>query len=254
MKSINQTELTVAPVKPQPVALAPETGISIQAAFQAVMNTDLNAEKLSVMKQLLAMNAEQQFNSAFVAMQSELPVIVAESVIPNRGKYQKYEDIMQKDGVAKILARHGFSVSFDQKNEAGVITVTCILRHAGGHSHPTSFAVRGGGRADSECQADCKASTTAKRNALCQALNITIRQDVLQDEENDASLLGSGEFITDAQADEIEHRIAMLAFTPVQVTSFLKWAGGESCKKYSQIPESKFEACDKFLSAKEKAQ
>jgi len=221
-------------------------GMSIQAAFNAILSKDLDAEKLSVMKQLLAMNAETQFNIAFVAMQSEIPVIVAESSIPNRGKYQRYEDIMQKDGVAKILSKHGFCVAFEQEYTNNIITVTCILRHAGGHSHRTPFSVRVSGKADSETQADCKASTTAKRNALCQALNITIRQDVLMDEENDASIIGNPtEFISLFQADELERRVKE---TNSNVQAFLKFAGAD---KFSTILAGKYDELDASLRRKE---
>ena len=231
-----QGELTVAPAQ----------GVNIEAAFNAILSKDLDSEKLAVMKQLLAMNAETQFNIAFVAMQSEIPVIVAESSIPNRGKYQRYEDIMQKDGVAKILSKHGFCVAFEQEYKNNIITVTCILRHAGGHSHRTPFSVRVSGKADSETQADCKASTTAKRNALCQALNITIRQDVLMDEENDASIIGNPtEFISLFQADELERRVKE---TNSNVQAFLKFAGAS---KFSEILASKYDELDASLRRKE---
>jgi hypothetical protein len=248
MKNVTeQPSLAVATTQPQAVAVAPQ-GISIEAAFNAVMTKDLDAEKLAVLKQLIAMNAEQQFNAAFVAMQADLPIIVAESSIPNRGKYQRYEDIMQKDGVAKILSRHKLSVSFDQKNIGGVITVTCLLRHEGGHSHPTSFSVRSGGKADSEGQADCKSSTTAKRNALCQALNITIRQDVLMDEENDASLLGNqNEFVTPKQAEELEHRAKMLN---CDIPALFKFCRAES---FATIPANKLDELDNLLCRKERS-
>ena len=234
--------------KPGALKAPAPSEMSIQAAFNAVMSKDLDAEKLSVMKQLLAMNAETQFNIAFVAMQSEIPVIVAESVIPNRGKYQRYEDIMQKDGVAKILSKHGFCVAFEQEYKANIITVTCILRHAGGHSHRTPFSVRVGGKADSETQADCKASTTAKRNALCQALNITIRQDCLQNEDDDASLLGNqSAFVTPTQAQELEHRAKMLN---CDIPALFKFCRAES---FATIPASKYHELDELLLRKERA-
>lgn len=238
---------------PQAVDIAPQ-GISVEAAFAAASSKALDKESLAVMERLIAIDAERKFNVAFVAMQSEIPVIVAESAIPNRGKYQRYEDIMQKDGVAKILSRHGFCVAFEQEYRDNIITVTCILRHAGGHSHRTPFSVRVSGKADSETQADCKASTTAKRNALCQALNITIRQDALMNEDEDASLLGDTDTkLSEQLADELERRVAMLNFTPAQVVSFLKFYGGDSCRRYADIPANKYDAADKFLATKEKA-
>ena len=240
--------MSVATVESQALAVSHPQGISIASAYEAVMSKDLDSEKLAVLKQLLAMNAEQQFNAAFVAMQSELPVIVAESAIPNRGKYQRYEDIMQKDGVAKILSKHGFCVAFEQDYKENRVTVTCILRHIGGHSHRTPFTVRVGGKADSDTQSDCKASTTAKRNALCQALNITIRQDVLMDEENDSTLIGNqSDVVTPQQADELERRCHE---TNSNVIAFLKFAGSD---KFANIPAKKYDDLDAMLRIKEKA-
>jgi hypothetical protein len=76
----------------------------------------------------------------------------------------------------------------------------CRVRHDAGHSTETAFAVRLGGKADSDTQADCKASTTAKRNALLMAFNIVIRQDCLQDEDDPRN---EGTEITQEQADEL---------------------------------------------------
>lgn len=224
-----------------------EQGISIEQAFHAAASKSLDKDSLDVMRQLLAMDAERKFNMAFVQMQSEIPVIVAESAIPSRGKYQRYEDIMQKDGVAKILSKNGFSVAFDQQYVGNVITVTCNLRHVGGHSHPTPFSVRVSDKADSLTQADCKASTTAKRNALCAALNITIRQDALMDEDNDPSLLGDlNELLTKEQAFELERRVNE---TNSDKVAFLRFAKAE---KFSLIQASRYDACDSMLKIKER--
>ena len=165
---------------------------SVGAMLQAVIEKGVTSDNVGALEKLVGLyermeqrNAERLFAASFAALQGELPTIVATSVIPNRGKYERFEDVMRV--VQPLLNRHGFSISFDQIADDKRIKSVCTLRHAGGHSASTSFAVRLGGRADSETQADCKASTTAKRNALCHALNIVIRQDCLN-EENDASL------------------------------------------------------------------
>ena len=220
------------------------TGLTIEAAFTAASSRALDKESLQVMKELLAMDAERKFNAAFVAMQGELPTIVASSVIPNRGKYERFEDVMRQ--IQPVLTRHGFTVSFDQVADDKRIKSLCTLRHIAGHAVTTSFAVRLGGRADSETQADCKASTTAKRNALCHAINIVIRQDCLS-EENDASL-ESSEFVTPQQADELERRCKEVAPSPADVARFLKFAGAS---KFSEIPAAKYAELDRFLRQKE---
>lgn len=230
--------------KSQAVVTQPGGGLSIEHAFQAVVAGTIKAEHVVVMRELLAMDAERKFNAAFVRLQSRMPTIVASTVIPNRGKYERFEDVMRVIG--PLLSEHGFTVSFSQDFKDNRIIVTCTLSHEAGHSRPNSFAVRSGGKSDSETQADCKAATTAKRNALCQALNIVIRQDVLN-EEDDATIEGDPNAkLTPAQADEVERRAKE---TNSNIPAFLKFAGAE---KFSEIAASKYTELDAMLRRKEK--
>jgi len=77
-------------------------------------------------------------------------------------------------------------------------------------------------------------------------LNITIRQDVLMDEENDASIIGNPtEFISLFQADELERRVKE---TNSNVQAFLKFAGAD---KFSTILAGKYDELDASLRRKE---
>lgn len=232
------TELVKA--EPQALAVAAPQQITVAMAFQAVLERNISKENLEVAKQLLAMDAERQFAMAFVALQADLPEIVAESVIPNRGKYARFENVMHQ--IAPFLKKHGFTVSFSQQLEPGRVVETCYLTHAAGHTRSSSFAVRVGGKADSETQADTKASTTAKRKALQDALNIVIHQDCLN-EESDASLEGT--FITPEQAEELERRVSE---TSSDKARFLSVAGA-SC--FKEIRSGKYEVLDSMLRKKE---
>lgn len=224
--------------------IEPPGALSLQNAFRAVVDGTIKPEHVAVMKDLLAMDAERQFNSAFVALQSELPTIVAKTPIKNRGKYERFEDIMQV--VSPLLTKHGFTVSFSQSFADKRIIETCTLSHAAGHSRPNSFAVRSG-PADSETQSDCKASTTAKRNALCNALNIVIRQDALN-EENDAGIEGDPDLkITPEQAFELERRVNE---TNSNHGAFLRFACAAS---FREIPANKYVELDAMLRRKEQA-
>ena len=229
--------MDVAPVDPV------SGGISIQQAFQAAATRTLDKESLSVMKELLAMDAEQKFNDAFVALQKDMPVIVAQTVIKNRGKYERFEDVMDK--IQPVLSKHGFTVSFDQDFDEKRIITKCHLKR-GTHTQTNSFAVRTG-PADTDTQSDCKAATTAKRNALLQALNIVIRQDILT-EEHDAHIEGDPNAkVTPEQAAELEHRCQM---TNSIVPAFLKFA---NATRFSDIPANKYAVCDQMLRRKEQA-
>ena len=234
-------ELALVATEPNQLQAAP--GLSIEQVFRAVVEKNVSPENISVMKELLAMDAERKFNAAFVALQSEMPVIVATSIIPNRGKYERFEDLMKVIG--PLLTRHGFTVSFSQDFKDNRTIETCHLSHAGGHSRSNSFAVRVGGRSDSDTQADCKASTTAKRNAFCNALNVVIRQDCLN-EENDAGIEGDpNAFVTEDQAFEIERRANECH---ADIPALLTYA---KARRFAEIPANRYDEIDRLLRRKE---
>lgn len=221
---------------------------SVALMLQTICERGITVENTAAMTQLMALHermeakkAERAFSAAFVALQADIPVIVAQTVIPNRGKYERFEDVMHV--VQPLLSRHGFAVSFSQ-HAAERITVTCHLIHSGGHSTDTSFAVRLGGKADSETQADCKASTTAKRNALLQALNIVIRQDCMQSEDDAKNV---GECISQGEADAFRARVKAIGADEV---AFLKYAAAPS---FEAIGFSRWTELDAILTRKEKA-
>ncbi len=163
--------------------------------------------------------AERDFNVAFNALQGEIPIITATSVIPNRGKYERFEDIMRV--LKPFLTKHGFAVSFSMDAKDNRITVTCTLAHIGGHKQSSPFAVRLGGKADSETQADCKAATTAKRRALCDALNIIIQQDADFDED-DARMDGAP--VSVEVAGRIYDRLKALPLPKLKDGRIVPWA------------------------------
>jgi hypothetical protein len=226
--------------------------------MQQMIKSGVTAENVAAFKELAELSwrfeerdAKRQFAAAFVRLQKKLPVIVASSVIPNRGKYERFEDVMKV--VGPLLAEEGFSVSFSQEQNENRITATCHLMHEAGETHTNPFTVRVGGRADSETQADCKASTTAKRNALLQALNIVIRQDCLQSEDDPRN---EGGFITEEQAEELQRRVAE---TESNELAFLKFcgvsaiAGKPSLTHYKSIGSNRYDAADEMLRRKEQA-
>ena len=225
----------------------PEVADMLHAVIERGVTGDNVAalEKLvTLYEHMEAKKAERQFTAAFVALQNEMPAIVATTIIPNRGKYERFEDVMKV--VQPFLSKHGFTVSFSMSFADNRIIETCQLKHIGGHSQPTSFAVRVG-KADTETQADCKAATTAKRNALLNALNIVIRQDCLT-EENDASIEGDpNAFLTIEQAIELERRATA---TKSNIAAFLKFAGASS---FDRIAANKHAELDAMLTRKEKA-
>jgi len=218
-------------------ALATVQTPNVAKMMQTIIDGGVTTENVAALEKVIDLyermetrNAEKQFNSAFVALQAELPVIVASSIIPNRGKYERFEDVCRV--VNPLLFKHGFTVSFSMVADGNRITETCQLKHTGGHSQSNSFSVRVGGKADSETQADCKAATTAKRNALLNCLNIIIRQDVLTAENDDTQ---DGAPITFEQAETLRE---MVRDTGSDETAFLRFAGAS---RYEEIGSARYD-------------
>jgi hypothetical protein len=245
MKNQDQPSLPLAGSDSQLSAPVPSVG----QMLQTVIAKGVTNENVAILEKMMDLyermqnkDAEKQFNAAFCALQSELPVIVASTVIANRGKYEKFEDVMRV--VSPLLVRHGFSVSFTMDFKENRILETCHLRHIAGHAQSNSFAVRSG-KADSDTQADCKAATTAKRNALLNCLNIVIRQDALQNEEGDASLEGSP--IT---WEQIAHLKEQVAETGMNESSFFTLAG---CNTFEEITTGRYPVLINALAMKARA-
>jgi hypothetical protein len=234
-------QLQIIPAQSLAPVVRHDGALTIEQVFQAVTSGDISPEKVAVMKELLAMSAERQFTTAFVALQSDVPVITAKTVIPNRGKYEKFEDIMSV--VGPLLRKHGFTVSFSMDFADGRVLETCHLSHVGGHTRINGFAVRTGRKADSDTQADCMAATTAKRNALLNALNIVIRQDCLTSED-DARIEGGP--VTLEVAFELERRVAE---TDSNRVAFLKFA---CATDFKDILASKYSILNEYLQKKER--
>lgn len=234
----NDETLSVMDARSQQISMRDAGPAPLLELIQKVVNGGVTESNVAALDKLLAVyerlddkRAEREFSAAFVALQADLPVIVASSVIPNRGKYERFEDVMKV--VSPLLVKHGFSVSFSMDFKENRIVETCHLKHVGGYSQSNSFAVRAGGKADSDTQADCKAATTAKRNALLNCLNIVIRQDALLDEDQDASLLGA--FISPEKALYLKE---LVRDTKSDEAAFLKFAQAD---KYEEISEANYD-------------
>lgn len=213
------------------------TSLTAQGVTPA--NVEALAKLADIYERMQLKEAEKAFNAAFVALQADLPVIVASTPIPNRGKYERFEDVMAT--VGPLLKRHGFSVAFSMSAAENRVTETCTLRHAGGHCSSNSFSVRTSSKADSETQADCKAATTAKRNALLNCLNVVIRQDALQSEEDPRN---DGAPIDFAQAQTLRE---MVRDTGSDEAAFLRFAGSD---KYETIGGNRYQELFALLNRK----
>lgn len=172
-------------------------GATIRSAIlELARDKDFNVEKLRALTDLQNSvedrQAERAFNIAFVAMQRELPVIKRDGSLEYEkekgrpetkylvSKYARYEDIAK--AIQPVLAKHGFSVSFDVQPRAvdgGGLMVSCILRHNAGHVHhgpalPVPLDTSGG---KNNIQAYGSALSYGKRYGLFAVLNVITEGD-----------------------------------------------------------------------------
>lgn len=222
-------------------------GISVEQAFAVVMEGKLDAPKLAVMERLMAMDSERKFNTAFVQLQTELPIIEGRRGIPDRSgaikfRYANFEDI---DLICRpICMAHGFCYSFTETDyKDGKCTTTMMLTHVGGHTRQTNCTVRVGQGPPGATveQADGSAHAYGRRGALELGLCLRIvgaREDAGNEGDTSAK-------VTAKQAEELEHRVAM---TNSNKEAFLKLAGSTT---FAGIPANKYEILDSQLRRKE---
>lgn len=219
--------------------------------LQKCVATGVTADNAAAMRELAGLYKDMEdraaakaFAAAKVALQAELPTVLAKKEIKSkdgtvRSKYAPYEHIMA--AIDPYLVRHGFSVSFDIEVEDGGkrLMAICKLTHIAGHTETNKFSVRvgQGPPGTSEAQADGSARTYARRGALCDALNIVI------DHDDDARNLGG--FITAKQAASLRARVKA---TDTEEWRFLKFAGAQS---FETIHSARYASVDEELLKKE---
>ncbi len=157
-------------------------------------------ERLIVMSEKMqAKNAEQAFNAAMAAMQSDMPT-VNEGAINQHTKnaYANLDDINR--AIKPVMQKHGFALTFKVDHQSGGISVTGILMHAAGHREETTLLLpvdTGAGR--NAVQAVGSSATYGKRYVMCALLNISTG-----DAPDDDGVAADEPVITEAQAKSLQ--------------------------------------------------
>lgn len=108
-----------------------------RAARDPSVDIDKMERLLSMQERVLQRNAEQAFNAAMQAAQEEMPMIFRDGQnSTTNSRYSKLETVSK--GMAPIIARHGFSLSFGTADcpLENHYRVTCDVSHVGGHTRP----------------------------------------------------------------------------------------------------------------------
>ena len=133
-----------------------------------------------------ARQARREYFAALKAFQEDYaknPVIKQRTadIASNRGadfayKYANADDVAKHIG--PMLMEHGLNYKWDSKVEGGMLTLTTIVMHEGGHSEASNFSVPTENRAGMSPQQKVgSASSYAQARGLANALGITITDE-----------------------------------------------------------------------------
>lgn len=148
MKTATAPTLDLATASPagESVALQPEQAEAALMFERLARDPNVPVDKLerliALQEHVMAKNAESAFWEAFAEMQGDLPTITEDGAIAVdgviRSRYSTNEAV--QEAIRPILQRHGFSLSFrNHTKDGGVVCVTGILAHRGGHKEQDTF-------------------------------------------------------------------------------------------------------------------
>lgn len=186
---------------PEPVDLI---AIVARACMSPEVDPAKMREILAMRKELDAERAKKEFDEAFAAFQSEVPVIDKGKGVPDRSgnvayKYAPLEDIAAT--IKPFLQKHGFSYRFDTdvQSEPGWVIAHCDVKHSGGHKERSTAKFPLGTQTGimSATQVYAAALTFASRRVLTNAFGLT-----LAGEDLDGRLKQKGKGLTGVAVDK----------------------------------------------------
>lgn len=124
-----------------------EVGGLIREAIQAGRDP---GELMAVYREMVAMRARQQFSEALAGFRCDCPAIPRRAInnqfsvtvdgVKRPRTYADLEDIQST--IDPVLAQHGLTYRWgDATVKDGMMTISCILSHVGGHSESSSVLV-----------------------------------------------------------------------------------------------------------------
>ena len=209
-------------MKAETGALAPVERPTVTAMqlLQGAIQNGITKETVEVVKELRQMvreerddNAKIAFNKAFFQMRKAAREIYADrEVKDNSGNvafaYCTPEEIDKV--VEPMLLAHGFTTLVGQEmDDSGRVTVSMTILHEEGHSETRSFTVKtlSANRMMEGAKCDAGATTLALRHLKIKMLGLKVRGKLPGDLDDPRNL---GQYITQQQADELEHRLKMV--------------------------------------------
>jgi hypothetical protein len=216
---------------------------------RVVMDPNASLDKLERMlamkERLDATNARKSFDQAISAAKAAIPPIVKDRKVDFTGKSGVRTNYQHEDmaGIARvvdpILGEHGLSYRYRTTQDAGRVTVTCVISHRDGYSEETSLSAGADESGNkNSIQAVGSTITYLQRYTLKAALGLAAAND---DDGKGAAPAGT---ISEAEWHILRDLIEKAG---ADVSKFLAALGCSQDTTLEELPAAKFEAAKAML-------
>lgn len=201
----------------------------IKTIEKLALDPTIDAEKmqkiLDVQERILNKQAQSRFAQSLIGLQGELPIIKKSGKISINGQvrstYAKYEDIDKL--VRPLLAKWGFSLSFNAQYDKNAVVVGKLL-HRDGHFEIAEIALPyDSSGSKNNVQAIGSTLSYAKRYLIGMLINI-----VTEDEDDDAQ---SFDYINEDQVLNIESLMSEINVDKAKFLIFMRANSVNQIKK-----------------------
>jgi hypothetical protein len=233
-----------------PAVVAADAGTIMAVIARAASDPSTDVDKLDrllgMYERITGHQAQQAFDTAMSAAQSEMRRIAADS--NNSQTKSRYASFAAMDRALRPLyTKHGFGLSYDTGEGApeGCVRVVCRVSHNGGDRReyhvdmPADGKGAKGGDVMTKTHATGAALTYGQRYLLKLIFNIAVGED---DDGNGAG--PDAARITDEQADEIQALIESVGADRARFLRFMQ------VERIADIPARNYRAAINALSAK----
>jgi len=212
----NQAKLT--PVVKEPSALAPDQLLA--RALERDINPDVLSRMMDLYERHERMQAERQYIAAMAAFKADPPTIRKTKHVKYASKggntdyhHAPLDEVTRSISIA--MSPQGLSFRWRTLQENGLISVTCILQHVGGHSEEVTLQAspdQSGGK--NNIQAVGSTVTYLQRYTLLAATGLAA-----EDQDDDAQ--AAGDSIERINADQVAEIKKLLQDTGADTRKFL---------------------------------
>lgn len=166
------------------------------AALQSGMTPEQIGQMMDLQDRYNATQAKKEFDEAFAKFKDSGATLIGKTKDGHNSRYAPLSEVVKT--VTPALSEYGLSSRWDVKDERDWITVTCYLRHTGGHEE--SVAMGGpiddkGGK--SPIQARASTVTFLQRYTLKAILGVS-------EEDDDTDGAAIRDFATDRWIDQLK--------------------------------------------------